>query len=87
METLNKILTDKGYLQPIHQIGSLQFNINNEDDEEGHDDEDDLPARGKASHVKLPQISEDDCHVAVESRAEEHQNCRHKEIAVESLLL
>ena len=75
METPNKILTDKGYLQPIHQIGSLQFNINNEDDEEGHDDEDDLSAGGEAGHVKLLQIPDDDRHVAVESRADEHKDC------------
>ena len=63
------------------------MNVNQEDGDESYNDEDDLSAGGKASHVKLPQISEDDCHVTVESRAEEHQNCRHEEIAVESLVL
>ena len=51
------------------------MNVDNEDCEEGHDDEDDLPAGGEAGHVKLLQIPDDDRHVAVESRADEHKDC------------
>ena len=63
------------------------MNVDNEDCEEGHDDEDDLPAGGEAGHVKLAEIPHDDGHVAVESGADQDQDCRYYERALESFLL
>ena len=51
------------------------MNINNKDCQEGHEDEDDLSTGGKAGYRKLPQISDDDCDVAVESRADKDKDC------------
>ena len=81
------MLTYHDNLQFVQQIGSLQFNVDNEDCEEGYDDEDDLPAGGEAGHVKLAEIPDDDGHVAVESGADQDQDCRYYERALESFLL
>ena len=69
------LLTDHDNFQPVHQIRSLQLNINNEDCEEGHDDEDNLSAGGETGHVKLSEIPDDDAHVTVEGSGDKDHDC------------
>ena len=68
------ILTDHHNLQFVHQIRSLQLDVNKEDGDESYDDEDDLPAGCETCNVKLPQVPDDDGHVAVEGGADEHED-------------
>ena len=63
------------------------MDVNKEDGDESYDYEDDLPAGCKTRNVKLPQVPDDDGHVAVEGCADQHEDSGHQEITLKSVLL
>ena len=50
------------------------MDVNQEDGDESDYDEDDLPAGCKAGNVNLPQVPDDDGHVAVDGGADEYDD-------------
>ena len=50
------------------------MDVHEEDGEKCYNDEDDLSAGCKTCDVKLPQVPDDDGHVAVEGSADEHED-------------